>query len=431
MHWTRTMISALALALMAGSAGLRIAAAVPARVGWAAQSPQKAAPGARVRSIGTVQAIHDNAITLKTDAGSEVNVLVQDSTGVVRIEPGQKTLKGATPIRLQDLQVGDRILVGGETATSSKSVLASSIIAMKRSDIEQKQRQEEEEWQRHGVGGLVKAVDSSAGTVTITASVKGEDKAITIHTSKGTILRRYAPGSVSFQAAKPGTFDQIKPGDQLRARGTLSADGSVVAAAEIVSGSFRNIAGTVISVDPGMNEVTVMDLITKNPVAVKVTADSELRELPDATAEMIAVRLKRGPAGAGPATGYGPGSAPAAAGPSGQQASPSGASGSSQRPQRGGLPGGPPDLDQILRHLPPATVGDLHKGDAVMIVSTEGATPGAVTAIKLVSGVEPILTASPSGRQGAVLQSLWSGFSTSGGGGGESAGAGTPSPASQ
>jgi hypothetical protein len=48
--------------------------------------------------------------------------------------------------------------------------------------------------------------------------------------------------------------------------------------------------------------------------------------------------------------------------------------------------------------MPPATLADLQKGDAVMIVSTEGTTSGRVTAIMLVSGVEPIL-ASPNGAQ--------------------------------
>ena len=37
------------------------------------------------------------------------------------------------------------------------------------------------------------------------------------------------------------------------------------------------------------------------------------------------------------------------------------------------------------------------KGDAVMIVSTEGTSSGGVTAITLLSGVEPILQA-PSGQ---------------------------------
>ena len=87
-------------------------------------------------------------------------------------------------------------------------------------------------------------------------------------------------------------FDQIKPGDQLRARGTRSADGSELAADEIVSGTFRNIAGTVVATDQGNNSVTVMDLLTKRPVTLKITADSQLHKLPPMMAQRIAMRLK-------------------------------------------------------------------------------------------------------------------------------------------
>ena len=73
---------------------------------------------------------------------------------------------------------------------------------------------------------------------------------LAVHVSKETIIRRYAPDSVKFDDAKPGTLDQIKPGDQLRARGTKNADGNELAAEEIVSGTFRNVAGMVVATDP-------------------------------------------------------------------------------------------------------------------------------------------------------------------------------------
>ena len=47
-------------------------------------------------------------------------------------------------------------------------------------------------------------------------------------------------------------------------------------------------------------------------------------------------------------------------------------------------------------------LADLQKGDAVMIVSTQSANAGEVTAIELVGGVEPILTA-PNGGQMMTL----------------------------
>jgi hypothetical protein len=373
---------------------------------------QQAAPGTVARPIGTIQAIHGNTLTLKTDAGSEVNVAVQDSARLVRIEPGQKTLQGATTVRLEDLQVGDRILVGGKVSEDGKSVLASMVVLMKRSDIAQKQEQEQEDWQKHSVGGLVSAVDPAGGTITITTRVAGANKTMAIHTTRSTIIRRYAPDSVRFSDARPGTLDQIKPGDQLRARGIppSGTDGSELAAEEIVSGSFRNIAGTVLSVDPGANEISVMDLITKRPVVVKFTADSRLRKLPPTMAQMIAMRLKGGQPGSAAAGGGSPGEANRGGTGSESVKPPSGdrsASGAGGGRPPGGAGGGAPDLQRLLSRLPAATPGDLQKGEAVMIVSTEGAASGAVTAITLLSGVEPILTAAPAGSEAMTL-SPWS-----------------------
>ena len=48
---------------------------------------------------------------------------------------------------------------------------------------------------------------------------------------------------MKFEDAKPGTLAQIQAGDQLRVPGTKSEDGSSILAEEMVSGSFKNLAG--------------------------------------------------------------------------------------------------------------------------------------------------------------------------------------------
>jgi hypothetical protein len=72
-----------------------------------------------------------------------------------------------------------------------------------------------------------------------------------------------------------------------------------------------------------------------------------------------------------------------------------------------GRPAGGGDLQQMILRLPPAALSDLAKGDAVMIVATEGSANGAVTAITLLGGVEQILQASPKGGASTIL-SPWS-----------------------
>jgi hypothetical protein len=348
--------------------------------------------------VGTIKALGGNAITLAPDTGSDIHVVVQDSTRVVRVAPGQKDLKGAMVIQPKDLQVGDRILVRGDPSEDAKSVVATVIIAMKRSDVEAKQERDREDWQKRGVGGLVSAVDAANGIITISLAALGGTKTMVIHASKDTIVRRYAPDSVKFDDAKPSTLAEIKPGDQLRARGNRSAGGNEVIAEEIVSGAFRNIAGTIIAIDSAANTMTVKDLISKKTLLVKIAPDSQVRKLPLQFAQAMAMRLK----------GHAPGGPAGSAGGSSATPAPTAVSQHSGQGGPGGFQrnGGVPDFQQMVNRMPQATLAEFQKGDAVMIVSTEGTDSAGVTAITLLGGVEPILTASSNGEQ--MFLSPWS-----------------------
>ncbi len=138
-------------------------------------------------------------------------------------------------------------------------------------------------------------------------------------------------------------------------------------------------------------------------------------------AQRIAVRLK-GTSSDAPSTVPTPGAAGSAANPE-QSAKPSGLPPSGSRSDgsggmgRIGGGGGSPDLQQTISRIPPATLAALQKGDAVMVVATEGGPNGVPTVITLLGGVEPILGASPQSSPSTIL-SPWS---LSSGGGGEAA----------
>ena len=141
---------------------------------------------------------------------------------------------------------------------------ALAVIVMKQADVAAKQQHDRDDWQKRGVGGLVTKVDAATGHHHhFKSGGMGANRSIAIHVAKDTILRRYAPDSVKFEDAKPAPIDQIKAGDQLRARGTRSPDGSEVQAEEVVSGTFRNIAGTIKAIDAANNTMTVQDVIRK------------------------------------------------------------------------------------------------------------------------------------------------------------------------
>jgi hypothetical protein len=369
----------------------------------AAQTTPSAPASGQAKAVGEIKSITNGSLVLVADDGKSVTVSLPDGVRVARIPPGATDLKNATPITTQDLQIGDRVLARGTSGEGGKSIAAAAIIVMKQSDVTAKQQKERDDWQKRGIGGLVSTVDPAVGTVTISVTGFGGTKRVLIQTSKTTVVRRYAPDSVKFDDAKKSSLTEVHSGDQLRARGEKNADGTEFAAEEIVAGTFRNIAGTVTTVNAADNSMTVMDLLSKKSLTVKITADSQIRKLPQPVAQRIAMRLK-GQAPEGGQTGPGavqpvqggapPQGAPGAQGP---QAGPGGGFGG----QRAG--GG--DLSQMLGRLPSATLNDFQKGDAVILVSTEGNAAG-VTAITMLGGVEPILTASPGAQ--AMMLTPWS-----------------------
>ena len=236
---------------------------------------------APVRFVGTITAISGTTLTVKTDADGAHQVNVPAGAPIKRIAPGQKDLSTAETIQFSDLAIGDRALVKLDPGAPAGTEEALQIVAVKQADLALKQQKDREDWQRRGVGGLVKSVDAATGDIVLFSGSGVTAKTITVHTTKATMLKRYAPASVRFDEALPAPIDAIHAGDQLRARGAKNADGTEIAAEEVVSGSFRNISGTITSLDAASSTLVVKDLATKKPVTIHITADAQMRRLPE------------------------------------------------------------------------------------------------------------------------------------------------------
>ena len=334
------------------------------------------AQGSAARQSGTVTAVDGNKLSLTNAAKAQVSVNVAADATVLRLPPCGTSLKEATPSTFASIASGDRVITGKAGDADS----ASRVILMKASDITACKTQQQADWQKNGSSGLVKGVDGA--TITVAAG----PRVLTVNTSGTTMFRRYADDSVSFEDAKPGTLAQVRAGDQISVRGAKSEDGTV-AAQEVVTGSFQNLSGALSSVDASAGTITLKDLLTNKTVTVKVTANSELRKLP-AQAAAVFARRASGEAGApaGQGSAAGAGAAPGA-----------GAGEGAGRSRGAGF-----DLSRAMTRFPAETVADLHSGDAVLLVasSSQGSQ---LTAITLLSGVEPLLSARPAGAQPITL----------------------------
>jgi ABC-type Fe3+-hydroxamate transport system substrate-binding protein len=350
--------------------------------------PAAAAQRSQVAGTVTVVDASNNQVTLKTDKGEVVAIATTEKTLVLHMPPGESDPKKGNKMLLSSLGPGDRVVAIVRQATPDQQTMqASSLIVRTKADLAELQQKDQDEWKKRGTTGTVTATDATAKT----ATVKVGQRSITVQPSDKTVYHRYSLDSARFSDAKASSFGEIHVGDQMRVLGDKSEDGSVIKAEKIVSGSFRQIAATITSIDASTGEIKVKDLATKKPLTIRVSADSIMKKLPDQAARMLARRYGQGAQGAGAGQGDG-----------------QGAGGGAGRGMGGGRGG---DVGQMLDSLPALPLSELKAGDAVMVSTTQGSDPGRVTAIMLLAGVEPLLTASPN-----ATRDIMSGWNLGGGG---------------
>jgi hypothetical protein len=341
---------------------------------------EAAAPG---RVIGEVLASDTAArrMTIKTDGGEQVAVSVAANALYLRVPPGEKDLKKASPIALADVGTGDRVLARGRLAADGKSIDATAVIVMTKADLAQKHQHDREEWERRGTAGAIAAIDGAAHRFTITLNAREGSPSAFVETAPNTEFLRYAPDSVRFSDAKPSTFAALAVGDHVRVLGDRSADGAEIKAEQIVSGAFRSIAGTVSTVDAAAGALSLTDLATKKQITVSVSSGSTLRRLTPMAAAFLARRLN----------------------PEAQaDERPLPASQTGARQGNGASGGAGGDPQQMLERMPVLALGELKPGDAVIVSGTKGADSGSIAAITLVAGVEPLLRAAPPRQVGGA-----------------------------
>ncbi|HEX8338375.1 MAG TPA: hypothetical protein VF621_16775, partial [Pyrinomonadaceae bacterium] len=233
--------------------------------------------------IGEVAAVDVNSkqLFVKTDSGTVVVVTVADNSRILRNPPGETRVDKATPMTLAEMAAGDRVFARGTLSDDRKTVMGKILIVNTKADIEKKRAAERAEWQARGVVGTVSAVNAESKEITINTRTPEGPKPVVIAAGGPAVkLRRYAPDSIKFADAKPSTFEEVKAGDQVRAKGERTADGSRLTAEEVVTGSFRTTLGTVKAVDAAKNEITIEQASDKKVLTVVVRPDSVLKQVP-------------------------------------------------------------------------------------------------------------------------------------------------------
>lgn len=381
-----------------GSFSLTVAAQTPAA------SPAPALQGIKPNlAVGDVSAISqaDNKISLQTSDGA-IEVVLATTTAFKKVAADKPNLQAAVDSSVSEISVGDKLLVLGKVAADKKSVPAKTVYIMTKSDIAKRDTAERDAWRTRGVSGKVAKIDYAAKQITL--APRGMATTEVVITPKDNVkYSRYASDSNKFSDAKDSSLAEIKIGDEVRALGDKSEDGSSIKAEQIVSGSFKTVVGTITAIDAAKNEITIKEAQTGNTATVVVNTNSVLRKFPTEMATMIAgMGGGMRPAGTGQGGNQtGQNNPPQGSGQGRGQGQGTGRPEGGMRPGGGfggGMRGGRGDLDTMLERLPTIALSDLKVGDAIGVSSTSGAEANRYTAIKLVSGIEPFIAAQTVGR---------------------------------
>jgi hypothetical protein len=320
------------------------------------------------RLVGTVSAITADKATIdvKGQDGAVVTVHFVPETILQRVAPGEKSLKSAEAIQFTDIAIGDKVLVNTDPAAGT----ARRLVVMSATAITKHDEADRAAWITHGISGVVAAKTGDDVTLRI-RSMQGETQAHVL-VSKATDFRKYTADSVRFGDAKPSSLADVHVGDQLRAKGDKSEDGSKVTAAAVVFGTFVTKAGTITAIDTEHKSVSIKELNTNTAFNVKLTSDSQLKQMPN-----FAGMFPGGMAGGG---------APGAGAPAG--------AGAAAAPRR------TPDIAQMIEHMPTVSLDAIKVGDTIVMSSTKGAVANEYTAIILLDNAEMLIRMATTQRGG-------------------------------
>jgi hypothetical protein len=315
-------------------------------------------PKAILGSITAFKA-EDAVVIVKPDNTEAVNVKLTPETIFQRVAPGERDLKKAATMNMTDMALGDRVLVSFKPGTTE----ALRILVMAATDISKRNEADSLDWTKRGIAGVV--ASKTGNSLTLKKRGLTGEIIMTVTVDDKTAYRRYNTDSVKFKDAAISKLDEVSVGDQLRARGVKSDDGLKVTAEEVVFGTFVTKAGTITAVNP--DSITVTEIGTNKPLTIKLTADSQIKKMPN----MAGMMMGRG--GAPPAGGAAPGAA--------------------QRM---------PDMSQMVEHMPAAKLDELKAGEKIVVSSTKGSKPDEVTAIMLLGNADMLIQMAtvPSGGRG-------------------------------
>ena len=388
-----------------------------------AQAPAAApSPYTTVQGAVTKVDLTAKVISVKTTAGADTTVKFSDLTKVNQLPPGEADTKKATPMKVEEMGVGDHILARVQTKDPT-GLPAGTIYINRAADIAKENSAKAAEWQT-AVNGYVTSIEGKKITIKVKGTAGQPDRDVALDFSGSVNYQRFSDKTFAYENAD---FAAIATGDHLRVLGAKNADVTQIKVTDVAADAIKQIGATVKSIDAATGVITATDT-AKKPVTIKVVTATKVKRLDDPTALMIARivnptfqgtggRGGGGGRGAGGGAGDGAGAGGGRGFGGGGQAgggAPGGSGGFGMRAGGRGGRGGAAQIQGLIDQQTDVKIADLKPGEPIIVSGPSSSDSSSFSAMMVLAGVDQILRAAPA----TGADPLGSGWSNAGGGGG-------------
>ena len=218
----------------------------------------------------------DQTLTIKGDGSADIStVRFSNRTQFVQVTVERKPAGEFDP---KNLQAGDRLCV---QLAAAEAKTAGRVLVMKRSEIQQHQKQVFSTWARNGAFGVVTGLDPENRTIGLKEELAGgASQLVTVDASDPAVFRHYSSQAQVGKEGVASAWASLKLGDRIYVQGRRAALSPEIRAAVIIVGAVRGVVGTIVSMN-GLGEVIeVHELGSGNSLVVQTRRDAIFRASP-------------------------------------------------------------------------------------------------------------------------------------------------------
>jgi hypothetical protein len=218
----------------------------------------------------------DETLMIKGDASADINTIrFSNQTQFVHVTVERKPAGEVDP---KNLQAGDRLCVQFGTAQAKA---AARILVMKRSEIQEHQKQVFSALARNSAFGVVTDLNAERRTIRLNEAVGGGgSQQVTVEASDPVAFRHYSSEAQVGREGVASGWTRLQVGDHIYVQGRRDTVVPAIRAGIIIVGGVRGIVGTIISMSGLGQVIELQELGSGSSMAIQIRPDAVFRISP-------------------------------------------------------------------------------------------------------------------------------------------------------